>query len=188
MQLRLAEGRGRGGVDRAAAVVVGHLERAQAFRPDERPADRGADQDADRGLAPLGQPDHDRELSVVLDEVAGAVEGVDEPHRRRRPVPCVRRRVALLGDERNPREVGLQGRADERVGLAIGSRDRIVLRLEVDVEGGRVDAHDDGARAARDGQHVADEAASVPAHGARHDAIPTRDRARGKAARSSSGR
>src|SRR6478672_11268522 len=71
---------GRDG-DRRARVVVREEERAEPDRAAvraPRASEDGTEHDADGGATFLGEADHHAELAVLRDEVARAVDGIDE--------------------------------------------------------------------------------------------------------------
>jgi hypothetical protein len=70
----------------------------------------------------------------AADEVGRPVERVDDPGRRERIAPG---KTALLADEDVPRVRREEDLTDERLALAVGARDDVVLRLLLDL--GRVE-------------------------------------------------
>ena len=176
-------------VERRARVVVADEERADALGGSvgaPRSRERGAEDDADRRAPFLGEADHHAELAVLRDEVARAVDGIDEERRAARS----RSRGTSTGRSPRPRS-GCPGgsrasaREDERVRLLVGARDRIVraLHLRADVLL-RVDAHDELGGAARGDEQLGEDVVTIDVH----VWMPTRSSARGSWRRSSSGR
>ncbi|KAG1083663.1 hypothetical protein G6F40_014699 [Rhizopus arrhizus] len=108
------------------------------------PADAGdrGQYHAEGGRALVDQGDVDAELAVALDELAGAVQRVDQPVRA--PVatllPWHLRR--FLGQDRKLRGQLLQALFDHLVGGQVGRGDRAVVILDPHVEATGIHLHD----------------------------------------------
>ena len=95
--------------------------------------------------------DHDHELAVARDELARAVERVDEEDAFRIAVAGKGLGLALLCDDRHVRKQLVQPLTDQLVGLPVGFRDRIARALEIDAELGGVHLTNQDRGFARDG-------------------------------------
>src|SRR5690606_29584545 len=98
--------------------------------------DRGGDLVAGGGVRPggeddaaVGEGDQGAEPGVAVDELPGAVDGVDDPHRRvlaQRPVDAGVVVHRLLADHGGAGQQGAQGVGQVQLGLAVGVGDQVV--------------------------------------------------------------
>ena len=138
-------------VDRRARAVGRDLPRALARRRRRRRVpSAGADDDADRRAPVLGEADHHGELAVSARRTRACRRAGRRTTRRRRSrSPRTRAGSLSSATMGTPGKRARQALAEERVRLAVGARDRIVLALVLDVERRRVDAHHERRAASR---------------------------------------
>ena len=118
----------------------------------------------DRGCAVLDQRDVDGELSVAADELARAIEGIDEPERDALDVRHDARGDLLLGDDRELGRELCQSSEDDLLSGVVGGRHRRGVVLRLDLEVGLVDLQHRRARLDRDLPDRGGELAVVEVH------------------------
>ncbi len=132
--------------------------RTHAERARPQPAERGREHDAGNRGAVFDQRDVDREFAVTRDELARAIERIDqhEGARRRR----LGARHILLGDHRQVGAGGSEAGHDGivRGKVCLGQRGSIGLRVGLR---GAVEGHDPRARILRDGGKTIGEAGAI---------------------------
>ena len=95
----------------------------------------GGEDHAERSPLFLQQADHHHELAVSIDELARAIQRIDEEHALGALIALEALGVALLGHDRDFGKRLAEPLADQIVGAAIGNRHRIARALVVDAEG-----------------------------------------------------
>ena len=101
-----------------------------------------------RGV-PLDERDIHREFAVAIDELACAIQWIDEPESFRDHRNSSRGR-GLLGDDLQARRDAGERRQDQRFGAVVGLGHRRRVAFAFDLELGGVDLHDDRAGRAGD--------------------------------------
>ena len=116
--------------------------RAEAGGAGVEPRRRRQMDRAERRHAPVDQRDVDRELAVAGDELAGAVERVDEPEAAPVDGRDLAARGPFLGDDGDVRRQLPERRDDQPLGVLVGVGDGAAVGLGRHREIAAIDGHD----------------------------------------------
>ena len=112
----------------------------------------GREHDPEHGATVLDECHIDREFAIARDELARAVERIDQPEaiRKRGHPACAH---GLFGDDRHIRREARELGLDQRLGAGVGLGHRRGVMLGCDLERRRIDLHDDRTGGAGDRDH-----------------------------------